>query len=125
MDALLVIIVSIAAVYLVIKLYNDYNGTSDSDPKGPSDYGNHHIPTHNSSKRISDPIKRFLTPEYKIAGMQGEAAAVKIIRSVMRDDDRLFTGVSIEYDGKKTGLDNVIVNKYGVFIIEAVSRLLK
>jgi len=44
MDALLVIIVSIAAVYLVIKLYNDYNGTSDSDPKGPSDYGNHHIP---------------------------------------------------------------------------------
>ena len=57
--------------------------------------------------------------------MQGEAAAVKIIRSVMRDDDRLFTGVSIEYDGKKTELGNVIVNKYGVFIIEAVSRLLK
>ena len=36
----------------------------------------------------------------------------------MRDDDRLFTNVSINYDGRPAELDNVIVNKYGVFVIE-------
>ena len=58
------------------------------------------------------------TPEYKQAGMQGEATAVRAILSILREDDRLFTNVQIEYDGKETELDSVIVNKYGVFIIE-------
>ena len=57
-------------------------------------------------------------PEYKRVGIRGEEAAVKAIQSVLRDGDRLFTNVSIEYDGKPAELDNVIVNKYGVFIIE-------
>ena len=58
------------------------------------------------------------TPEYKRVGIWGEEAAVRIIQSVLRDCDRLFTNVSIEYDGKSAELDNVVVNKYGVFIIE-------
>ncbi|WP_028515263.1 nuclease-related domain-containing protein [Ruminococcus flavefaciens] len=58
------------------------------------------------------------TPEYKQVGMQGEATAVRAIMSILRDDDRLFTNVHVEYDGKETELDTVIVNKYGVFIIE-------
>ena len=58
------------------------------------------------------------TPEYKRVGMQGEATAVRAIMSILREDDRLFTNVQIEYDGKETELDSVIVNKYGVFIIE-------
>ena len=58
------------------------------------------------------------TPEQKRAGIRGEAAAKEIIRSVMREDDRLFTNVRVEYDGKPAELDDVIVNKYGVFIIE-------
>lgn len=59
-----------------------------------------------------------LTPEYKRVGIRGEEAAARVIQSVLRDGDRLFTNVSIEYDGKPTELDNVVVNKYGVFIIE-------
>ncbi len=37
---------------------------------------------------------------------------------MLREGDRLFTNVSIGYDGKPAELDNVIANKYGVFIIE-------
>lgn len=60
----------------------------------------------------------IFTPEYKRVGIRGEEAAVRAIQAVLREDDRLFTNVSIEYDGKPAELDNVIVNKYGVFIIE-------
>ena len=52
------------------------------------------------------------------AGRDGEYEAFGIIKSVMRDDDSLFSNVEIAYDGKQTELDNVIVNRYGVFIIE-------
>lgn len=52
------------------------------------------------------------------AGRRGEEYAVDMIRRVMREDDRLFTNVCIEPDGRKTELDIIIVNKYGVFIIE-------
>ena len=60
----------------------------------------------------------MMTPEYKRVGIRGEVKASNAILSVMRDDDRLFTNVSINYDGRPAELDNVIVNKYGVFVIE-------
>lgn len=62
--------------------------------------------------------KWIFTPEYKRVGIRGEEAAARAIESVLREGDRLFTNVSIEYDRKPAELDNVIVNKYGVFIIE-------
>lgn len=58
------------------------------------------------------------TPEYKRAGIRGEEAAARAIESVLREDDRLFTNVKIEHDGKPTELDNIVVNRFGVFIIE-------
>ncbi len=57
-------------------------------------------------------------PGERRAGHQGEIAATQIIRSALHEGDRLFTNVSIEYDGRPAELDNVIVNRYGVFIIE-------
>lgn len=57
-------------------------------------------------------------PGERRAGHQGEITATEIIRSALHEGDRLFTNVSIEYDGRPAELDNVIVNKYGVFIIE-------
>lgn len=59
----------------------------------------------------------FEAPE-KTAGRQGEAIAASAIRQVLREDDFLFTNVTISFDGKPAEMDNVIVNKYGVFIIE-------
>ena len=60
----------------------------------------------------------IFTPEYKRVGIRGEEAAARAIESVLREDDHFLKNVSIEYDGKPAELDNVIVNKYGVFIIE-------
>lgn len=52
------------------------------------------------------------------AGRYGELRATEIIKKCLDDDDRLFANITVFYDGKETELDNVIVNKYGVFIIE-------
>ena len=57
-------------------------------------------------------------PGNRRAGRKGEEAATNIIRQVLHADDLLFTNVSISHDGKPTELDNVVVNSYGVFIIE-------
>lgn len=54
----------------------------------------------------------------EVFGRIGEEKAKKMIQSVMREDDYLFTNVKVEYDGRNTELDNIIVNRYGVFIIE-------
>ena len=56
--------------------------------------------------------------EIREVGKRGEKYATKVIESVLRDDDFLFTNVAVTYEGKKTELDNVVVNKCGVFIIE-------
>ena len=56
--------------------------------------------------------------EQRQFGKYGEQKASFIIQKVLRDDDFLFSGVEISVGGRRTELDNVIVNKYGVFIIE-------
>lgn len=57
-------------------------------------------------------------PPEKRAGRRGEAIAADAIRQVLRDDDYLLTNVRISIPEKETELDNVVVNRYGVFIIE-------
>lgn len=64
-------------------------------------------------------IPRILEAPEKRAGRLGEYAATKTIKSVLREGDYLFTNISLSYEDQPTELDNVIVNKYGVFIIEA------
>lgn len=57
-------------------------------------------------------------PPQKRAGRLGEKYGTGIIISVLREGDELLTNVEVSYEGKEAELDNVIVNKYGVFIIE-------
>lgn len=52
------------------------------------------------------------------AGRMGELAAASIIEGALREGDRFFTNVSFSFEGRPAELDNVIVNRYGVFIIE-------
>ena len=59
-----------------------------------------------------------IEPAHRRAGRRGEEAATDRIRSVLREGDFLFTNVSVSFEGKPAELDNVIVNSYGVFIIE-------
>ena len=52
------------------------------------------------------------------AGRIGERQATNLIKEFLLQGDHIFTNVQIEYDGRPCELDNVVVNKYGVFIIE-------
>lgn len=56
--------------------------------------------------------------EAKRAGRAGERFATQKIQEILKDDDILFTNVNVSFDGKDAELDNVIINKHGVFIIE-------
>lgn len=69
------------------------------------------------NKRKQYKFFSFIDPKHK-AGVLGEKQARDIIESVLKKKDKLINNISIEYDGKKTELDNVIVNNRGVFIIE-------
>lgn len=59
----------------------------------------------------------FEQPE-RAAGRRGEKAAASAIRSILRKDDRLFTNVEFTVENRPAELDCVVVNRYGVFIIE-------
>ncbi len=94
-------IILIAAIILIVVLIGnaDHSGASRPGERRAELFG-------------------IFRPGERIAGERGEAIAARIIRSAMHDGDLMFTNVCIEYDGKPAELDNVIVNRYGVFIIE-------
>ena len=52
------------------------------------------------------------------AGRRGEEKARAAIAGLLRDGEHLISNVQISFDGRPAELDNVIVSKYGVFIIE-------
>ena len=54
----------------------------------------------------------------KRAGIRGEKFTIKLIRETMRNEDILLCNVRISFEGKKTEIDNVILNKRGIYIIE-------
>ena len=64
----------------------------------------------------SGPISPF-HPE-RAAGRKGELKAELVIESVLQEGDVHLTNIAISYNGQETELDNVIVNRKGVFIIE-------
>ncbi|WP_455052989.1 nuclease-related domain-containing protein [Mogibacterium sp.] len=56
--------------------------------------------------------------DQKRAGIRGEKFTIKLIRETMRNEDILLCNVRISFEGKKTEIDNVILNKRGIYIIE-------
>ena len=56
--------------------------------------------------------------ERQLAGERGEARVTAEIERVMRKDDYLFTNVKISFNNSETECDNIIINNFGVFIIE-------
>ena len=62
-------------------------------------------------------IEEILHPERR-AGKRGEEMATGIIRDELNEEDILLTNVEVVFQDKEAELDNVIINKYGVFIIE-------
>ena len=58
----------------------------------------------------------FESPE-KRAGRNGEKYATHVIKQCLDSDDLLLTNVCVQFDGKRTELDNLIINRSGVYII--------
>lgn len=56
-------------------------------------------------------------PERK-CGRLGEEYAARMIESILNGKDHLLSNITVSFDQKNTELDNVIVNEYGIFIIE-------
>ena len=54
----------------------------------------------------------------KRAGQRGEKYANDVIREILRADDTLLTNVCVCIDDKQTELDNVVINRKGIYIIE-------
>ena len=59
---------------------------------------------------FEDPVKR--------AGKRGERWAAEDISSILNEDDTLLTNVELEYDGSRTEIDLLVINKHGIFPIE-------
>ncbi|MBR5049368.1 MAG: NERD domain-containing protein [Erysipelotrichaceae bacterium] len=59
----------------------------------------------------------FESPARK-AGRKAEINAREWIKDQLNEEDVLLCNVEIIYDGMRTELDDVIVNSYGVFIVE-------
>ena len=56
--------------------------------------------------------------EIKQAGNKGERIAKSIIKDILFENDYYLYNVKIQYKNRKTELDNLIINEYGIFIIE-------
>lgn len=61
---------------------------------------------------------RFIETPEKRAGRMGEKVAASLIKEVLTEEDILLNNVHVIADGLETELDNLIINSYGVFIIE-------
>lgn len=56
--------------------------------------------------------------EIRNAGNFGEAICKSEIKQILRSDDVLINNICLNINGKETEIDNLIINKNGIFIIE-------
>lgn len=72
------------------------------------------------SEYIAGRRNTYIPPERQF-GNYGEDIASEVIQSVIREGDYIYRNIEVEYDGNFAEFDNIIVNQYGVFIIEVKS----
>lgn len=61
--------------------------------------------------------------EIRRAGLEGEDIAAELIKRILREDDVYLRNINIVFDEKEAELDSVVINKYGVFVIEVKSYI--
>lgn len=76
------------------------------------------ISSLSSSSSFGTSYEEIQKKEIKYAGNFGEKIANKVIKQALNREDYLLNNVKLNYEGQKTELDNLIINKYGIFIIE-------
>lgn len=86
------------------------------------------VKSHNRQRRAKHPPQKprrpytgLFAPPAKRFGARGEEAIERLIASTLTSNDRYFANIEVFADGKRAEVDNIIVNSYGVFIIEAKS----
>ena len=57
-------------------------------------------------------------PEHRTVGNMGEKHTANLIRQFLSDEDILLTNLEISFEGKRTELDNLVISKRGISIIE-------
>lgn len=72
-------------------------------------------------QKPSRPYTGLFSPPERRFGARGEEAIERLISSTLTSNDRYFTNIEVLAEGKRAEIDNIIVNTYGVFIIEAKS----
>ena len=59
--------------------------------------------------------------EIKRAGKRGELLFEDMVEDILQDGDVLLNNVSLSVDGKQTEIDNLIINRNGIFIVEIIT----
>lgn len=54
----------------------------------------------------------------RIVGKKGENIAKRIIEEALTKDDVLLTNIVVKYEDRICECDDIIINKYGVFVVE-------
>ena len=101
------IIISIGLYVMIMSIYDAKSGNK-KERKQRKSLENTHIKSD-----IILPVS-----EQKRFGNKGEKLAQGMIKNVLGSDDHMISNVSISASGRKTEIDCIIVNRYGVFIIE-------
>lgn len=66
---------------------------------------------------FSDNISSCVNTDILVSGISGERIATQVL-SMLPDDYTVFQNVIVSYGNKKSEIDNIVVGKSGVFIIE-------
>lgn len=63
-------------------------------------------------------ILRRREPPHRTVGRMGEEHTASLVKQLLHDDDIHLTNLEISYKGMRTELDNLVISKRGVTIIE-------
>ena len=112
--------VLILAVALVCRIIDSSGGEEENGGGDGTSRGKTYEVRRDRVVRKNEPgpLRVLFMSEQKRAGRRGEKRASRAIETVLRDEDMLFTGLRIEHEGSRAEFDNIVVNRYGVFIIE-------
>lgn len=66
---------------------------------------------------LSDNISKHVDTDILVSGMHGERVATKVL-AALPADYTVFQNVIVIYDNKKSEIDNIVVGRSGVFIVE-------
>ena len=66
----------------------------------------------------SDIFSTSYTPESKIYGDAGEQKAGTILKRSLPDGYTIIQNVRVTYNGRSSEIDNIIIGKSGVFVVE-------